>query len=79
MEIIIERVTAKTLLNIIEVFNDDITGYYFDSDMKLYTVYLNGNKHWNVCTYTYGEVLKSLDGHKRVSMRNKDFGNITIQ
>ena len=79
MEIIIERVTAKTLLNIIKEFNDDITGYYFDSDMKLYTVYLNGNKDWNVCTYTYGVVLKSLDGLKKVAMRNKDFGNITIQ
>ena len=79
MEIIIERVTAKTLLNIIKEFNDDITGYHFDNDMKLFTVYLNGSKDWNVCTYTYGVVLKSLDGLKRVTMRSKDFGNITIQ
>ena len=79
MEIIIERITAKMLLNIIKEFNDDITGYHFDNDMKLFTVYLNGSKDWNVCTYTYGVVLKSLDGLKKVTMRNKDFGNITIQ
>ena len=79
MEIIIEGVTAKAFLNIIGEFRDDITGYFFDNDKKLYTVYLNGNKNWNVCTYTYGIVLKTTDGLRKVAMRNKDFGNMIIQ
>ena len=79
MEIIIEGVTAKAFLNIIGEFRDDITGYYFDNYKKLYIVYLNGNKNLNVCTYTYGVVLKTSDGLRRVAMRNKDFGNMIIQ
>lgn len=79
MEIIIEGVTAKVFLNIIGVFKDEITGYYFDNVKKVYTVYLNGDKNWNVCTYTYGVVLKTPDGFRKVAMRSKDFGNIIIQ
>lgn len=79
MEIIIEGVTAKAFLNIIGEFRDGITGYYFDNDKKVYTVYLNEKKNWCVCTYTYGTILKTTDGLKRVVMRNNDFGNIIIQ
>ena len=79
MEIIIEGVTAKAFLNIIGEFKDGVTGYYFDNDKKVYTVYLNENKNWCVCTYTYGTILKTTDGLKRVVMRNSDFGNIIIQ
>ena len=79
MEIIIEGVTAKAFLNIIGEFRDSITGYFFDNDKKLYTVYLSGDKNWTVCAYTYGVVLKTPDGIRRVALRSKDFGNIIIQ
>ena len=78
MEIIIEGVTAKAFFNIIGELKDDVTGYYFNNDKKLYTVYLNERKDWIVGSYTYGVVLKTSDCLKRVLMRNKDFGYITI-
>ena len=83
MEIIIEGVTAKAFLNIIGELKDYVTGYYFDNDKKLYTVYLSEKKNWIVCTYTYVTTLRiserTQDSYKSVILRNKDFANMIIQ
>ena len=78
MEIVIDGVTAKAFLNIIGVLKNNVTGYYYDGEKGLYTVYLTSKKKWYISTYDFVTTLRPADYSNAVELRSRDYVNIII-